>query len=310
MAYVHEQGIVHRDLKAANVRISSRGVVKLLDFGIAKGGATPPLTKTGAVIGTLLYMAPEQLRGEGATPRSDVWSLGVVLYEMVTGRLPFQARAVGELLDKLTSASYERPSASCAEGSAAAPTDLREVDRIVGRCLRRDPADRYASAGELLQDLSRLASRPAESVAPAAPEPRADTLLRPIDALSKYWAPLVAVAAALVLVVVGFLLWPSSEPGTMPAEPVPPPAAPAAGATDQPVARTTHRIDVAVGQADVYVNGTLRGRTPFDYQATRGETIRLELRQEGFAPLQETFEVTERPVWTFAMTRRVPDRQP
>ncbi len=310
MAYVHEQGVVHRDLKAANVRISSRGVAKLLDFGIAKGGGTPTLTQAGAVIGTLVYMAPEQLRGEGVTPRSDVWSLGILLYEMVTGRLPFPAEGIGELIDRLSSGAYEKPSAVVPSPGPAPPSgQLHAIDRIVARCLRRNPADRYASARELADDLERSLN-PSDVAPSSSPVPLRLPALdakRWLERLDRRW--ILGVGLAVVAVVLfAYVFWPSSSPSApAPATPTPP-AVESLPAPSPDRQATSHRIDVAEGTAQVYVNGTLRGSTPFDYQAADRETIRLELRQEGFDPLQETFEVTERPVWTFAM-RRASDRQ-
>ena len=95
VAHLHDQGVVHRDLKSGNVKITSAGQVKLLDFGIARGPRTARMTQTGAVIGTLENLSPEQISGGEADARSDVWALGVLLYEMITGRLPFESGRCG-----------------------------------------------------------------------------------------------------------------------------------------------------------------------------------------------------------------------
>src|SRR5712692_6127721 len=149
IAYVHSNGVVHRDIKSNNIKISSSGEVKLLDFGIAKSEASEQLTATGSVIGTLEYLSPEQIMGGVADARSDIWALGVLLYEMVTGRVPFQALTIGELCKKIERVDYAPP-------AVLNPTVPREVVATITRCLRKNPADRYRVAQDLLSDTQRL----------------------------------------------------------------------------------------------------------------------------------------------------------
>ena len=150
VAHAHESGIVHRDLKTSNTLLTPTGRVKVLDFGLAKPlpsdairDATTrletSLTGEGAIVGTLPYMAPERFHGKEADARTDVWALGVVLYEMAAGRRPFQA-----------STSYELAAAIVNERPADLPASVpAELGVIVDRCLQKEPARRYRHAGEL-----------------------------------------------------------------------------------------------------------------------------------------------------------------
>jgi hypothetical protein len=368
VAYVHDQGIIHRDLKAANIRISSRGVAKLLDFGIAKGMSTPDLTQAGNVIGTLTYMPPEQLRGEPATSRSDVWALGIVLYEMLTGRVPFEAKTAGELIEKIRTGNYARVMALRAGADPLEAPQLNRADQVVARCLRRNPADRYPTARAVLGDVpaaavsaSAAAAAPAVEGAPAAPARQAlawlnrswaaflasvkpirarglasagslvtewlsrirtalaaamrpargrspeSTLPPAVELFGRYWVYLVA-AAGIVLAVVLLSVRAPAPPGgprDIGQERLPAPG-PAAGESSL----STHRIEVAEGIADVYINNEFKGRTPFEYRARPNETVTVGLRQKGFVDFQETFDVTTRRVWTLAMRRERGRDQP
>ena len=146
IGFMHQNGILHRDIKSQNIKLTSGGTVKLLDFGIAKDSTSHSLTQTGGVIGTPSYLAPEQLAGRGASPQTDIWALGVVLYEMLTGIEPFRADTIGALCMQITQAEFESP-------EKVNPAVPRDVSRIVGNCLKKNVGERYQTTDELLEDV-------------------------------------------------------------------------------------------------------------------------------------------------------------
>jgi eukaryotic-like serine/threonine-protein kinase len=188
----HTEGVIHRDLKPQNILMHGQGRITVMDFGIARSTETPGLTQTGLLVGTLDYMSPEQAKGEEVDARSDLFALGIVFYELLTGEIPFRAdTALGTLL-KRTQERVRPP----IESDSSIP---RAVSDVVVRCLEIDPRNRYQSALEILQDLE---SR-------SGPRIGAKTLrLRLVETLTPRWiAPAIAVfSMAIVLAVVGFLL--------------------------------------------------------------------------------------------------------
>jgi len=147
--FAHRHGIVHRDIKPHNVIVAPDGRLKVTDFGIARSG-TSQMTEAGSIVGTAQYLSPEQARGSPVSPASDIYSVGIVLYEMLTGTVPFTGDTPLEIAMKHLSSVPEPP-------STLRPEVPRALDQVVLRCLAKNPQDRYPSARDMDADLVRVA---------------------------------------------------------------------------------------------------------------------------------------------------------
>ena len=150
----HEKGVVHRDIKSANLMVTPQGQVKIMDFGLAQLAERSQLTKTATILGTPAYMSPEQARRERTDRRTDIWSLGVVIYEMVTGRLPFE----GERQETVLYAIAQEDPEPITALRVGVPTEL---DFIVSKAMAKDAGERYQHVEEMIVDLKSLSKKQA-----------------------------------------------------------------------------------------------------------------------------------------------------
>jgi eukaryotic-like serine/threonine-protein kinase len=170
LAYAHEAGVVHRDIKPSNVMIQEGDRVKVTDFGIARAAGDTSLTAAGSILGTVNYMSPEQARGEPTGPASDIYSLGVVLYEMLVGAVPFTS-------DSPVSVALRHVSDDIPAPSSLNPEVSPDLDMIVQRAVAKSPEARFATAGQMATALRQSSDRAvtAGATLPMAPLTVADT---------------------------------------------------------------------------------------------------------------------------------------
>jgi tetratricopeptide (TPR) repeat protein/tRNA A-37 threonylcarbamoyl transferase component Bud32 len=197
LAAAHAKGIVHRDIKPANIMVARQGAVKVLDFGLARFADSDTLTRTGSTVGTAVYMSPEQAMGRVVDARSDIWSLGVVLYEAVTGRLPFDRENVPTTL------------LAIAQDPPAAIEDVPpQIQAVIYRCLAKDPERRYKDIEEFRRDLELIPGRDSSLTRTLAVDIKAASLaasgLRRTAAPAGPWRIVAGVALAALVAAAGW----------------------------------------------------------------------------------------------------------
>ncbi|HSE42549.1 MAG TPA: protein kinase [Acidobacteriota bacterium] len=200
----HSRGVIHRDIKPANIMINNRGQVRVVDFGLAKINpqSTPesitaqisndPPTRTGVIIGTIHYLSPEQAMGKAVDGRSDLFSLGVVLYQMTTGKLPFGGETAIEMMHNILRSDPDSPGR---HNKKINP----ELERIIAKAMAKDPDRRYASADEMLRDLRHLKQQIDSGVS--------DFKINPFAQLPKSKSRSIYVALFLVAAAIGVYIW-------------------------------------------------------------------------------------------------------
>ncbi len=271
VAYIHSHSIVHRDIKANNIKLMATGAVKLLDFGISQSATTPQFTEVGNIIGTWQYLSPEQIYRSTADARSDVWALGVLLYEMVAGALPFEATTLGGLTEKIKQAAYLTPSIL----NQSVP---KAVAAIIAKCLRKHPTERYQTAAELLRDLAQLdgdqpkTSARAENFAPS--ERRAVWHKQ----MAKFKPIVLSISLLVLALLLGWFWWKE---------------APAISIPEAPAQLKTVRIRLIEGKAEVLRNGTPLGVTPYEAQAKLNEQLSFVLKRAGYQDLPVQIKVSD-----------------
>ena len=195
--YAHKRGIVHRDIKPQNVMVDEEGRVRVTDFGIARA-ATSDMTETGSVLGTAQYLSPEQAQGAPVDPRSDLYSVGIVLYEMLTGRVPFDAESPVTVALKQVS---ETPVAPMDVNPEVPPA----LDAVVMRALAKDPAERFADADQFIAALESARRAPHEVLAPPVLPPVVDVLEEEDERSRRPWLWLLVLLALAAIAIGAYL---------------------------------------------------------------------------------------------------------
>lgn len=335
VAYMHDQNVVHRDIKAENIRVTANGRTKLLDFGISIGRDTPQLTRAGHVVGTPGTSAPEQLRGFRGDARADVWALGVLLYELVTFERPFDAPDEVDFARKILAGNY-------VPASARRPGVPAKLDALIGACLKVKPEARFQNAKQVLAAADR--------VGPQTGRYAALNLLGLVGGIvTRYRVQIITAATATAII--WALVWlmegppnpaaPAADTGAMVVQPAPetskpappantPPAAPrsnakvaparpatvaepqaseppsvAGVAPAVPATAETRTVVVATvdGPADVFRGDERIGTTPLTLSGPIGKRFELVLSRPGYQPRPIEVEIGTKPVYSYVLNK-------
>lgn len=291
LSAAHQLGIVHRDLKPHNIMIDRAGNVRIMDFGIARSAKTSGLTESGAIIGTPEYMSPEQAVGEEVDIRSDIYSLGVVLFELVTGKVPFEGTTAVSVAMKHKSELPPNPRSI----NEQIPEDF---NRLILKCLEKEKRRRYQNAGEVLEEISQI-ERGFPTTDKMIPE-RMTSKDVPGRGLPKFLVPGVLVLAAAILIVGAFYFKPwQRAPGAVedkdsPVQKVQPVEEERSVKPEQDIVAQNglFEINSEPEGAEIYLGDTLLGKTPDRFELPPGKHV-VKLMYPGYKTKTEEIDIEE-----------------
>ncbi len=317
ISFVHSNGVLHRDVKLQNIKLTENGVPKLLDFGIAKDSQSSKLTQTGSLVGTPYYISPEQIAGGKASTLTDIWALGVLLYEMLTTIKPFEAESLIGLCRKIETAQISPI-------EVYNPAVPPEVSHIVGKCLQKEFANRYQTADALAfetayvlekfygmtvsspANLAGLPKVPNEEIynsgenAPSNPKANSGGKGKFLIAAGGSAFLLLLIFSLLGIWAIG--TWGKAEEK----------AETNRNATKAQIQNPKTigdekkiQIDVIESSAEVIRDGVVVGKTPFEIFAAEGEVIELTLRREGYQDKNVEVAVSSgKKVYTYTLQQK------
>ena len=283
LGYAHAHGVVHRDVKPANVLVDAQGRARLADFGIARLEGAERLTATGAFVGTPHYMSPEAFRGLGTSPASDVWSTGVLLYLALTGELPFRGSSIQELAPQIALARPTSP-------SRIATNVPKRLEEVCLRCLRGVPEERYPDGAALAEDIGRALREEDLSA----------------DARRRSWLAVFAITALVLVGLAGAYAVSNTQPAATPT-PTASPSAATPAVEDPGVQWRLERGDRFRGLLRIYDTWTSRKRSgnplvfevvlelQFRVREVRGTTVTLDATVQRLVLAADTFRLDSQP---------------
>jgi serine/threonine protein kinase len=283
----HERGVVHRDIKPQNVLLTATGGAKVTDFGIARAASAATISRSGLILGTANYMSPEQALGEPATPKGDLYSLGVVLYEMLTGELPYTAESPVAVSMKHLNEPLRPP-------RALNPEISEGLNSLITKLLAKDPEDRYESAAELAEDLRRVRYGLPPIAAGPSPDDSGDTRVAtqarvptpPTATRSWRRTPWTLLAILALLTLLGGVGWALSQglgeqgspPGQAPGVEVPSVEGLPQKQAKQRLNASGFKVDVRLQESSAADAGKVLAQSPAGGErAEKGSRVKLEV---------------------------------